>query len=969
MPHIFLSYSRKDTEFVDKLERDLNARGIVTWRDRSGIPPGSPEWHNEIADALDDASAVVLIVTESSDESRWVAREVLYADQKGLPVIAVLPSNFSPREHLRLIMISAQPVRFDDPAHENGLVRLVAALADIEKQSRPSAKTAADGRISELQYLDFLLAEMKADLRTARYVNLGATRESAVLQQLPSIQLDEFELFFNRLEPLVKAERIHGEAIDPSEKPVEDAREPLMKRGRFILLGDPGSGKTTTLQQLAIDLARAAQHDPVAPLPVFVRLQSYTGEEPFAQFVQRQLGPLQNEYERLLTEGRLTLQCDALSEMQRQEYGRNFVEDVRNYLQDLHCWVVSCRVQDYREELNALPDVVKVRLKPLDLPRIKQVIDRRFYEEPERAAALWADLNGSNDLLETWKAFEVARKEDSFWERPSGRDFPDDIKQCLPDPRQSLRLFEDWKAMHDDPRCVLLLCRNSFMLFMVCETFGRVGKLPPNRGALFANFVDNLLRREEANSYATGRAWIGTETIRRALTQVAYAMQKSEMGTEIRRTEAESVLSLQQGISDPTLLLRLAASASLLDVGERVRFSHELLQVYFDTAEMAMAMEEKRSATEFWPVRNWWEPQGWEETAFRLAWMCGDPESVARWIAPAQPALAYKVLTKGINEIKPDEMRPETLAVLLDGAITKKREVNPAGRAMAYRVIGSFRADRRPGVGLRPDGTPDIAWAETIKAGVFDMGGDQEADHAWKGAQFSLDYPFWIARYPVTNVQYGAFVCANGYGEGCYWTKAGLWWTQNRAEHNLGGYNQWCISNHPVSDVHWLEAYAFTQWLDELRQVGKIVLPPGTPSDYVLRLPTEAEWEKAARYPDSRKFPWGNEPDITKLNSYENGIGETSAVGIFPVGVSSTGAYDLSGNVAEWCLSQWSEEYHFPENNDPEGIEARVVRGGSYTSFLGHTRAASRTLVPLYPDWLVPYVAAVGFRVVCSVPL
>jgi len=298
--------------------------------------------------------------------------------------------------------------------------------------------------------------------------------------------------------------------------------------------------------------------------------------------------------------------------------------------------------------------------------------------------------------------------------------------------------------------------------------------------------------------------------------------------------------------------------------------------------------------------------------------------------------------------------------------------VPPDQRAEAGRQLAKI-GDPRPGVGLLPNGAPDIAWSATIKAGKFQMGGDSKAYKAWDGAQVDLNYPFWIARYPVTYAQYAAFVAAGGYQDQTYWTQVGWEWKKAKTEPEDGWNDpQWHISNHPVIGVMWYEAYAFTCWLDEHRRAGQLSLPAGVPKNYVLRLPTEAEWEKAARYPDGRQFPWGNEyvtgyANVDEVNSQAgpHDLRRTTAVGIYPQGANpATGAYDVSGNVLEWCLSRWNNDYRFPEENDPDGDAARVLRGGSWDGGMGGARCASR-------DWLDPYNRhyLIGFRVVCASPL
>jgi formylglycine-generating enzyme len=229
-----------------------------------------------------------------------------------------------------------------------------------------------------------------------------------------------------------------------------------------------------------------------------------------------------------------------------------------------------------------------------------------------------------------------------------------------------------------------------------------------------------------------------------------------------------------------------------------------------------------------------------------------------------------------------------------------------------------------------------------IPAGEFMMGSDapDAAPNERPVTPVTLS-EFYISRHPVTNAQYEQFDRTH---------------RQKRM--------RTADDDHPVVYVTSLDAVKFCEWLS--KRDGK-----------TYRLPTEAEWEYAARGSDGRKYPWGNlRTGNTPANFADasttfawrdtmvnDGYPETSPVGAFPTGASCFGIQDMAGNVWEWCLDFYQELAGTPKRNPrgPATGRTRVYRGGSWKSRFSNLRATARNAnAPNYAS------NDVGFRVVCE---
>lgn len=333
--------------------------------------------------------------------------------------------------------------------------------------------------------------------------------------------------------------------------------------------------------------------------------------------------------------------------------------------------------------------------------------------------------------------------------------------------------------------------------------------------------------------------------------------------------------------------------------------------------------------------------------------------------------------------------------------IVERGLLPPKERLEAGDLLGRL-GDERKGVGVRVTRQgrklPDVDWVE-IPAGPFTMGSKDDDEQAWDDEKpqhvVELDR-FWIGRYPVTNAQFAPFIEDGGYDRRELWTEAGWEWRQG-AEVDVSPYpedlreqaTEWFagrpkekrgrpffwdhprLSAHsrPVVGITWFEALAYARWLTEV--AAEIGMPAGA-AGAVAGLPSEAQWERAARGTDGKIWPWRGKANPGTCNTSEGELSEPSTVGMFPCGKSPEGLYDCSGNVWEWTSTIWSRsdfmktDHRYPYRSDDgreeiESKDLRVTRGGSYYNDLRYARCAARSRgVPGF------FSDGCGFRVVLS---
>ncbi len=266
--------------------------------------------------------------------------------------------------------------------------------------------------------------------------------------------------------------------------------------------------------------------------------------------------------------------------------------------------------------------------------------------------------------------------------------------------------------------------------------------------------------------------------------------------------------------------------------------------------------------------------------------------------------------------------------------------------------------DREPGTARTDSHGIDQVW---VPGGMFTMGSEAAAlaGPRWARPGFDSEHPahevritrgYWIDTTEVTVEAYAAFADGGGYADESFWSADGWAWRQGRGTTELP---RRCIAeeqepNQPQVCVTWYEAEAYAAWRGG-------------------RLPTEAEWEFAARGPDSLIYPWGDEFDPALANL--DGATGPLPVGSYPDGASWVGALDMAGNAMEWVADWWSSSYRDAATDDPTGPETgsvKVEKGGWWGppdnagSFISRSSYRHFEDPPTYSDHHI------GFRIVTS---
>ncbi|AEI99994.1 Sulphatase-modifying factor protein [Nitrosomonas sp. Is79A3] len=808
----------------------------------------------------------------------------------------------------------------------------------------------------------------------------------------------------------------------------------------LVVTGAPGSGKSTLLRRLELDLASAAlrSDNPDDPLTLFLPLNAFgqrgsTIPEPAAWIAQQwtEMTDGLPDFSALL--GRpFVLLLDGLNEMphgSRDDYDNRlavwkvFLDRlVRNHPKVRV--VFSCRTLDYGSQLTTkdLPRVPQVEVTPLTPVQVKQFLE--IYS-PQHATALWNQLDGSSqfDLYRSPYYLTLLIEQASDGHIPVGRTslFTGYVRTMLKREiaggnlrfKESLLLTEfdldtagKYETNFDLP--------SEGLLFKTLAAFAYGLQDRRNSG----DKSQVRIKRNEAITFLS-------DSIGSSNGKEVTKLLKAATDLQILDLPGKDVLFVHQLLQEYFAARHLAECVHTADDPNALVALCSLAAVKWLAAEISPSVRELLQTLPKSGTLPDLPTTGWEETFMLAAAMVNEPDKFLRTLADSNLPLAGRCAAQPDVAVS-DGLRAELQHALVtrsrDPATDLRARIN-AGLALG--PLGDPRFERRQG----PLGAFLLPPMMAITGGIYAIGSD-EGIYENEAPQHSVSLkPFWLGQFPVTNAEFRCFIDAGGYqdarwwdtpaarcwqrgegsGEGCrtnwrhwrhryrsdpsllyrsaeeqLWPEKRFWrWqfyctiTDETFETilvNLWPNQQFTLPrfwnnpafnapSQPVIGVCWFEARAYCLWL--AAQTGQL-----------FRLPTEVEWEAAARGLEGRRYAWGNDYGATHSNALDTKLRRITPIGIFMEGDTPASAQgelkcaeslsDMTGNVSEWTSSH-SIPYPYQPDDGREGAEAewpRVLRGGSWIFNPDEVRASVRC--GYHPS---DRPDAVGFRVLCSSPI
>ena len=484
---------------------------------------------------------------------------------------------------------------------------------------------------------------------------------------------------------------------------------------------------------------------------------------------------------------------------------------------------------------------------------------------------------------------------------------------------------------------IAVFTQNPLLLTAVCVLYLVGKRIPEHRADLYNRIVENLLWRRFHDPAEPDKV----NEVQEYLMLLAFEMQKKNRKT-FEATDAKNMLKeiipMKAGENERVYLREInnlfneiEPNCGLLNrlSGGELELTHLTFQEFMAAKHLAYM---DLDYTEF--LENEW----WAETILLYAGLLS-LESKKR---------SNDVVAEILNNEHQEETSKRRLwllgaKALRDFQLSRRDEGTVAlAREKLYTLIESDvgleeRFEAGDILGTLGDLRIKADTMVPVKGGTFVRGStEDDTNYGDERPQREIYLDeFMIGKYPVTNEEFLQFVDDGGYDKTALWSKEGWQWREEGKISKSAYWHdrKWNGPNFPVVGVSWYEAEAYTAWLSKI-------------TGYRYRLPTEAEWEKAARGTRGLTYPWGKDFDKNLCNSYESGLRLTTPVGLFPKGKSPYGCCDMAGNVWEWCSDWYGGNYYAnsPDRNPqgPSNGSIRVVRGGGWGRPAGICRSAYR---------------------------
>lgn len=818
------------------------------------------------------------------------------------------------------------------------------------------------------------------------------------VRNIVRLRLDDIFVPLSATKEVPKGEMLAAEVARWREKgPTHDAPTDTADRGtaerritlkdaltepRLVILGGPGSGKTTLLKHIALSLAQG-RGDQLGlgkggdvPLPILFPIAAYAtelrqralGEYLGKYFTVRELPDLTPLFRDAMQRGRAIVLLDGLDEVRDPGMRMEMVRRVQDFVRRPalstpkrergtpggvgNRFVVTSRIAGYEEA--RLSDFAHVTVLPFN------------DEDVTRFAHQWC------------VAYERATGESAAANRRAEQRA-----------RNLVSAIMEKEAVHQ-------LATNPLLLTIIALIHYQNEKLPERRVELYRLSVEALAESWNRARNLGGQAldlYLGdrrldARVVVNILGPVALWLHGNQPGglinarylelkiAEILHKDEGCHKSLARPLARSFLELMRLGTGLLQERGlGRYGFLHPTFEEYL--AARAIAELEVEGNPTAALLKHWADP-AWREVT--LLTVGASTRAQATRLIEALLSVSAKGEMRGKNIVLAGEALADAGRDGVEGRVwteTVKRLVKMLEERDVKKLAPlQTRIDAGDVLGILGDPRlVEDAWCE-VSPGEFLMGTSSqdlkklvkrygETIARWAKEEVMPIYvgAFHICKYPVTNQEFRRFIDAHGYETREYWSESGWIWLQQRPRGEKPQPRYWdnatvgvCKPNQPVVDITWYEAIAYCNWLTKrLKEAGKLG------KDEVIRLPTEAEWEKAARDVDGRWWPWGNDWDQERANTVENFLQATTPVGIYPLGASPYGALDMAGNVWEWTSSLY-KDYPYKTDDGRENPEAqgpRVARGGSWVDEAGAARSASRAnITPNFGSILI------GFRCV-----